>query len=212
MKLAIAMPAYRPIDQRAVLSLMALSGWLGFHQVEWTPIVPRQCAWLDVTQNFIMHRFIESGADKLLFLDDDIVFPLEAAVRLINSDRDVVGGNYRLKTEDLSLRWVCDPMPNGRVEGDYTECGLIGLGFSCLSRKVIEDMRSTNPGSMYQLGSDTPDDGQLAYQLFAPALQQGFKWDPDAVFFNRLRAAGHTPWLDTTIKLGHIGTYVYEAP
>ncbi len=210
-RIALAMPAYRMIDQRCVLSLMALASLFTARGIDVVPIVPQQCAWLDVTQNFIMHQFYESGADGLLFVDDDIIFQAPDALKLVESGRDVVGGDYRLKCKDV--RWVCDRVPNGRVDGEYVECGLIGLGFSYITRAVIEAMRALNLDALYTAGDDTPTiAGKPTFQLFAPALQQGVKWDPDSVFFNRLRAAGFTPWCDTSIKLGHLGTHVYEAP
>jgi hypothetical protein len=207
-KLAIGLPSYRPIDQRVALSWMALTSSLGVNRIEWRPLAVMQCAWLGNTLNSILRLFLASDADRLLVLDDDIVFGVEDAFRLILSPLDVVGGDYPLKARGAGM--VCQRVAGAPAEGDHSPCHTIGLGFSCLSRKAVEKVCNDNPTTLYQLANGT-DAGQLQHALFHPMLADGQKKDEDIVFYARLRAAGFTPWVDDRIKLGHIGTHVYTA-
>jgi hypothetical protein len=217
MKLAIGLPSYRQVDQRVALAWMQLASHLTANGIAWETIAVAQCAWLGTTLNTIMRRFVQSDADRLLVLDDDIVFGVEDAFRLILSPLDVVGGDYPLKARGAGM--VCsrvEPSPGWPRGSHATEfahlraCHTIGLGFSCLSRAAVEKVIADNPTSIYQVASGT-DAGQLQHALFHPMLANGQHQDDDIVFFARLRAAGFTPWVDDRIALGHIGTHVYTA-
>ena len=46
-------------------------------------------------RNVAMARFLKSGADKLWFIDDDLV-PTESSLRIFESDADIISGLYYL--------------------------------------------------------------------------------------------------------------------
>lgn len=186
---------------------MQLARALAYESVDWTIVAITQQPWLANAMNSIVHRTISIDVDGLLILDDDVIFSPEEALKLIRSGRSVVGGDYALKK--LGAGMVCRRVPNGRIDGDYVECAFLGCGFSFYSRKALEDVSAEAPA--YTAGPKDPNEGQLLRAPFHTLFSGGNRFDEDVVFFSMLVRAGHTPWLDTTIRLGHIGTHVFTS-
>ena len=72
-----------------------------------------------------------------MFVDADIQFNANDIVKLINHDKDIVGGIYLQKTLP---KMVVNTIDNGKVEGDLIEVGTLGTGFMLVKRRVFEQM------------------------------------------------------------------------
>ena len=59
-----------------------------------------------------MANFLETDSEYLLTLDDDIELPADGITKLIDDDKDYVGGIYRLKgnmtNNPYAIRWKAD--------------------------------------------------------------------------------------------------------
>lgn len=97
-------------------------------------------------RNQLINSFIESGYDKLIFLDSDITFEIGALVKLAVQPVDFVGGAYRFKQAQekypvtfTNKEYLVEEIP-GLIEVE-----ILPAGFTCMSRKVFDDIRNAHP-------------------------------------------------------------------
>jgi len=68
-----------------------------------TPIVNVKSSIIAIARNNGVARAQELGADFLLFLDSDMVFPRSTLLRLIAHGRDIVGATYLRRTPPYTI-------------------------------------------------------------------------------------------------------------
>lgn len=129
------------------------------------------------------------GATHVLWLDADMTFPPDTALRLLAHHRDVVAANYMTR--------VAPSRPTARRDGqcissaDATgleDVDLVGMGVFLMKTSVVATIPS--PRFWYSTPTETED-----------------------VFFCRLlRAAGHTIYVDHDLSrdVGHVGMHTYR--
>lgn len=143
----------------------------------------------------IVNYALQKGAD-VLFLDSDIVFPLEGFDRLIWHDKDIVSGLYfgrhKGKSNPIAYKTVKPstffrkPVLEEITEiKPFMEVQGAGLGFCLIKNRVLNTFDNVNP--------------------FEPFGNLG----EDLSFFYRCRKKGFKILLDTTFTLEHIGEYAY---
>lgn len=198
MKLFVAVPAYdRTVHAETVRSLLneqslAQGAGLGF-EVHFQP----GCSLVTMARNQLAQRFMDSDADRLIFLDSDVSFEPGALATLALRPVDFVGGAYRLKqdVESYPVGWL--PKPELWAEDGLIEVMSLPGGFMCLTRKVLEDIREAFPGREYE------HYGNTAYCWFDNPFMEGKLWGEDAVFCKYWRETGGKVWLDPELTLTH---------
>lgn len=174
-------------------------------------------ALIDRSRGRVATDFLKRGVDDiLLFIDDDIVFDPQDIRKLLvtcrTMDLDILGATYPLKTENkpsLTFRALTnnEVIPFGKNGGLY-EVRQIATGCMAVQRRVFRKMVDIG---MVQLCGDAH---LKFYPFFMPGQKQiEGKWkylSEDWNFCERSRDIGFKVWLDTTIKLGHIGPKVYD--
>jgi hypothetical protein len=137
----------------------------------------------------------EVDADYLFFVDSDIVFPADGLNKLLSWDKDVIGGMYNMKS--LPLKTTIKPLddegnrlmeetisfPDDKIFKVYG----LPTGFMLIRLKAIEKLE--NP---FDFDRDT--EGLIG---------------EDINFCIHCREIGVELWCDPTIKIGHIGYYLY---
>ena len=148
----------------------------------------------------IVNYAIEKGAD-LLFLDSDIMFPLEGFDKLVAHNADIVSGLYFMRhpaSKPVAYKTIRpktlfhEPMIENidmKTIQPYMEIAGAGLGFCLIRNNVLTALTKckVNP--------------------FEPFGGVG----EDFSFFLRCRKKGFKCMLDTTFELKHIGDYEYSA-
>jgi hypothetical protein len=131
------------------------------------------------------------GATHILWLDADMTFPPDAALRLLKHDRDIVAANYVTR--------VAPSRPTAKRDGQcissVSATGLeavdhVGMGVFLMKASVVAS--SPSPHFWYSTPTETED----------------------VYFCNLLRAAGHRIWIDHDLSkdVGHVGQYTYREP
>lgn len=129
------------------------------------------------------------GATHVLWLDADMTFPPDAALRLLKRDTDIVAANYVTR--------VAPSRPTARRDGQCVSSidrtGLeavdhVGMGAFLMRTSVVADIPS--PRFWYSTATETED----------------------VYFCNLLRKAGHTIYIDHDLSkdVGHVGTHTYR--
>lgn len=153
-------------------------------------------------------RFLESPYEILIFVDDDIYFQADhiyAIVADIKQGRDIVCGVYPTKP-DPHLSSMIQPGSQALIPSkDIVKLKYGATGFMAIHRRVLEKMAST----MNRLNTHSPL--MNYYPFFMPKISKdgNIELSEDWAFTEAATALGFSAWLDTSINVGHIGTFVY---
>lgn len=170
-------------------------------------------------RNQLATEFLESGFDRLVFLDGDISFEPGAIVKLARQPVDLVGGGYRYKqtNENYPIRWL-DKEELWANEHGLLEVEMIPTGFMAISRSLFEKLLEKYPER-----SKTKQCGVLAYCFFQMPFIDGHLYGEDFQFCKDWREIGGKVFLDPEINLthwgfkptphkGHIGNWLKNRP
>jgi len=160
------------------------------------PIFLSYDALVQRARNDCFRLAVEEGYDDLIFIDSDIEFDPEWILELIQSEKDVIGGTYRKKTDDQEM-YTVNLQDLTDHEGLLKANG-IGTGFMRMSRAAFtaaweNSIPYQNEGKEGRLVCDIQViDGQLVSE--------------DIVLCLKLRQAGFDIWLDPKMTCTHLGT------
>lgn len=178
-------------------------------------------------------KFLASGASHLLFVDADIGFRPDDVFRLLEADRDLVGGVYPIKRVDwekarqaalaglrdiqaASVGYVVrfTPSPTNSVEIDddgFGPVAYLGTGFMLIRRRVVEAVAEAHPELTARLGDVAGADGGRAVMIFEPFVEPetGQYLSEDYAFCRRWRDLGGEVFADFRTRLTHVGHAAY---
>lgn len=199
----IGMPTTRDLHPRVVNSLMQTLVQTTRMGLDCHLGLVAGCAVVTWARDEVVHLFLESGAERLFWIDSDIVWKVGDFLRLLGLSTlfDVVAAAYPAKLEPPTFYLHHD----GLTPNAY---GLIpvkgaGLGFTVVSRRAIEALVAQAP----QVRDDVT--GRTLAGVFRVGAHAGKRLGEDMAFFADLRAAGYPVHLDPQIDLGHVGVKQY---
>jgi hypothetical protein len=148
------------------------------------------CSLIGSARNKIAHRFLETKADTLVFVDADISWKAGELVKLAKRSEPVIGGTYRAKRDD-ELYHV---FGLGKQAGDlYPVKGLPG-GFLKIDRAAFEAIKPLRYADAQ---------GKAIGDYFPTGFHRGRFYGEDYGFCRLWRATGGRVWLDPSIILRH---------
>lgn len=152
-----------------------------------------------LAQDFILN----SDCTHFLAIDVDIRFKPEHIRRLLDADKDIVGGLYAAK--QLNHRWIMTELPgvpfvasNG-VQKAW-ECG---TGLKLIKRKVFEDMITAFPEIAYLC--DGRPGRPVMWDFFSMGVVDGRYLSEDYYFDYRARKIGYDIHVDGLCQVVHEG-------
>jgi hypothetical protein len=158
------------------------------------------CSDLARGRNQIVHEFMESDFDRLVFLDSDITFEPGSLIKLAHYPEDVVGGAYRLKregVEEYPVAFIQDKKELWANEHGLLEVQMVPTGFLSLSKNALNKFREAYPGREYQ------SRGVTQYCYFQIPYSDGSLYTEDSYFCREWTAAGGQIFMDPELKLTH---------
>ena len=160
-------------------------------------------------RNSCAAKFLSGDCSHLMFVDADIQFNPQDIVKLINHDKDIVGGIYPQKT--LPPKMVVNTLNNGEHEGDLIEVGTLGTGFMLIKRSVFEKMIEEGATPYVDAIGLSPEENANQYDFFQCTIDsKGRYLTEDWSFCRRWRQLGGKIWADTKIALAHVGYYRFQ--
>lgn len=152
--------------------------------------------------------------EYLFFLDSDIGFQAEDVLQLLSHQKLLISGAYPLKT--LPLQWNYALTEPAIAENPLIGIDSIGIGFSLIHRTVFQAIADKYGAEIKYIPHSDTENLQISaaeiansYHFFRE-LQNGFTWlSEDISFFLRAKNCGIQAWLDTSIKLRHVGSHIY---
>lgn len=152
MKVFIAVPAYRGITCEKFFDSLEETVQLFIDSnIDHVVSVLPGCCYIQVARNKLVQQFLESDCDTMLFLDDDISWKPEDAVRLLNVDKPIVAGIYPIKSNIEEYPMILDADESGKtaiIDGLLT-ASRVPTGFLLIKREVFEKIRAANPHLVY---------------------------------------------------------------
>jgi hypothetical protein len=190
------------------------------------------------SRNWLIAELIKTQKPwtHVLFIDDDMVPPPDALIKLLSHKKDIVAA--------LCTRRTDPPIPNIREfdekTGEYrerwtwpeglVEVGAAGTGMMLISRNALEKVadaywRCAYEREIYGLSGQAAleiqerrlkyfDETANAYWFrFLPCLAVTYEMGEDISFcFMAKRYCGIPTYCDTSVQCGHVGVYVYGIP
>lgn len=197
MKVLVAIPAYDSKiaceTARSLLQEQAVASAAG---VELQTLFAPGNSLITHARNQSVRDFMQSDADRLVFVDSDVAWEPGGLLRVAIKTEDFVGGAYRYKKaeEAYPVHWTgakVDPA-SGLVE-----VSMLPGGFMSLSKNVF--------GRLYaEHGAERAysTEGENFYAFFyLPPNGDG----EDGTFCKDWRAIGGKCWLDPDLTLTHVG-------
>ena len=205
-----------------MLSSIYVRSLLGLVNAAWTHGFAMQTRFLDGdsliprARNRLVAEFMADPQwTHLFWIDADIGFAPDDALRLLLSGHDVVAGVYPMKTDEAPPRFPVQLRPGARADLDgFAEVDAAPTGFMLIARDVLVRMAAEMPELRY-----TPDpvpgsnEGSLPHHRFFDVLAEpdnGRYLSEDFAFCHRWRALGGRVMADTTSNLTHHGTRNYR--
>ena len=189
-KLLLAVPTYGPVETQATRALRAAMMHAANHAaVSWVGDVSPNRMQFAAARNAAVELALAcpeanvQAADAMMWVDSDVVLPVDAVTRLVLAQKDFVTGVYVQREpphfpliaqfRDGHFQWIVDFPPNVVAPID-------GCGFGC----VLTSMR------MLRALPRPP----FAFETFSE----------DFTFCRRTAAAGFQLYVDTGVLCGHL--------
>jgi hypothetical protein len=158
-------------------------------------------SYVDRARNTIARRFLDSGADHLIFIDSDMSWDLESFSNLMKAPEDIVGGAYPCKNNWEFYSVVIDTDSDGypivNEETGLIQAWGVPTGFMKIHRSVFE--RLIPHVNTYEDGDTT------FYNFFGRIVEGGKSYGEDISFCIRAGNIGIKKWIEPRCSLSHYG-------
>lgn len=157
------------------------------------------CSHPAMGRNQLAKDFMDSGFDRMFFLDADITWEPGEIIKLARAPWDFVGGCYRYKKpiESYPIGWLPPQEHRPAPHKDLIEVASLPGGFLSISRSVFETLEKANPERKYE------HFGNHAFCHFDMPFENGKLWGEDSRFCKRWRDTGGRIYLKPDLTLGH---------
>ena len=185
-------------------------------------------------RNRLTHMFLKTDCTHFVAVDADIGFKAEDIIKLIYRDKEFVGGAYCAKginwdgiktalkfnpdlgesdLEKAAGKFVVgllDDHKNFAVNA-LVPVAELGGGFLCIRREVFTKIIDTSTDIKISYEPHVGDDVYKFWDTgMSPLGDSDREISEDYWLCHLWRKAGGTVWLDPTIDLNHVGSYVFK--
>lgn len=202
----LAMPVNRDLPWQTAKSLIETVTVFEKNKIKFEVQLVVGSSIVEVARTKVANTFLSSKMNRLFMLDSDMSWTPDDALRMLalSTRMSVVVGPYTAKRDPPT--YLLLPETN---EVEMNECGCIpvrghGLGFTIVHREVIEQLAAKAPlVSFDEFPNGIP-------HIFRCDVVDGNFRGEDMAFFADAKDAGHTVWMDPSLKLGHVGGKEYR--
>lgn len=134
--------------------------------------------------------------DAVIWIDADLEWNPMWIMELLGSDKDVIGGTYRKKTDDAEL-YTVKTKDLTATDGLIKVDGL-GMGFLKMSKKAVQ--------ALWDASQPYQNEGREGRMICDIQIVDGQLVSEDNVVTRKLADLGFDIWLDPRMTCCHIGT------
>jgi hypothetical protein len=196
MKLAMVTPIKDSISGPCHAALVGLAidltkkGFDVVHQIAWLS------SNLPQARMQLVREALAANADRVLFVDDDILFSPSDFHTLygaaLERKNDLLAGDYKKRI--MGGAHVGAPLEGGADSGSLLAMDHVGFGFVLATRACLESMIMAHGDACFEIGR----------------AETGAIVGEDVSFCRKWRAMGGRVWLHTQVNLGHIGPHIFR--
>lgn len=144
----------------------------------------------------LVQQAIDSKSTHMLFLDYDMYFPpirdgkafISPIARLLSRNKDIIGAPYNFRS--LPAKSTASPLSELSDKTQPYKCNVVATGFLLIKLSVFEKI-------------------QKPYFNFGRNEKAELVYGEDTWFCQQAIKAGFDVWADPTLKVQHIGEYLY---
>jgi hypothetical protein len=201
----LGMPAGRDLHGLTVKSMIGTQAMLYEARVPFQLGMVLGSSVIQWARDEVVDIFLKSSATRLFWIDSDMVWEPEQFMRLLalSQRMDVVCAAYPAKVEQPTF-YLNHEQQMEQNEYGMLEIKGVGLGFTVMSRKVVEELAANAPRIFDEAGN------RDMAAVFRVDSIDGKRRGEDMAFFSDIRNLGYKVWLDPEIDLGHVGQKVYR--
>lgn len=195
-RVAICVPSQSMIHADMAMALTGLCARAVFTTA--LAVLNEKNSMITDARNKLVKRALDFGTDWLLFIDSDMIFPMDALERLLSHDRDIVGATYNKRVHPFETL--------GRFVGDAHDVSSGGL----IEAKLLPGGFLLVRASVFRAMVDPARQQQIWFREHYDEAEPNRCISEDYAFCMAAREKGFQIWcdLDLTNKLGHIGEQV----
>ena len=102
--------------------------------------------YVSYARNILTAQFMKSDKDYLLFIDSDVEFEPECALRMVVAQKDIVCTPYRVKTDKVRYTTTVPDNDNVKIlPGGLVEITRGPSGMMLIHRRVFETLQKNRP-------------------------------------------------------------------
>lgn len=210
-KVLVASPGYDGRFDVRFLESITATILLGYkHNIQVIPLYLCYDSLVQRVRNNYFRIAYNNDFDVLFFIDSDIGWKPEDFIKLVLSDKDMIGGGYRKKHDDEELytfkvkgdteeTFEIVPDKDGILEVNGLGCGFLKISRNCFVKLFESENKSYTDGTtLTKMICDciVNQDNHFVSE----DIVLGFKW----------QKLGGKVYVDTNIDLVHVGNKAYE--
>lgn len=212
MSVAIGFPCGASLPWQTAISLMETTRACAKQGIPFNICLIAGSSIITEARSRVVDAFLKTEMSRLFWIDSDMQWNANDFVRflVLSTEMDVVVGAYPLKREGSPLVISHPDLKNFEINKyGCIKINGIGMGFSLMKREVVERVAATKPLVYDAVRKDSMRD---VFRLDTVPGPDGRvdKRGEDVAFWSDVRALGYDIWLDPSVKLGHVGNYVYQ--
>ncbi len=141
--------------------------------------------------------------DFLFTVDDDLILPPDALIKLIDADRDIVAGLYRLKCDDeVILAHVMLDGEEKLIPNDVIPIKYAATGCTLVKWEVVKRMTESFPELRYHTRSQGKKIPMWGFYI--PVIHEDRFLSEDCAFCLRAKELGFEVWAHGGVRCGHV--------
>jgi len=207
-KVLIATPSYDgKLDVYYIDSLLNTLSLAEKNNVEVYPLFICYDSLIQRARNDLFKLAYSNDIDNLFFIDGDVGWNPQDFYKLVKSDKDIIGGSYRKKTDNEELYVVkALDKDNSKLNLSVDEDGILevaglGCGFMKISRKAMN--------ALWDISKIYTSEKGDARMVFEVICENGDLISEDIYMCKKWRNLGNSVYLDTNITCSHTGAKTF---
>jgi hypothetical protein len=206
----IGMPSHRELCPQTNAALIETSAVLMKRGIPFDLQVVYGSSIVTGARTMVANKFLASNESRLFWIDSDIVWTPEdfLTILALSTELECVGATY--PTKEMPPKFMINVLEKTELETNEHGCFEVkgfGLGFTCVQRKVMEQLAEKSPKLVFP---GSPDPIPIPHMFRLDEDNGAFRGE-DMAFFADVIGLGYKVNLYPHINLGHVGPHVFRS-
>lgn len=159
---------------------------------------------LTIARNELINLAYKNNYDSMVFIDDDELWNPKTLIKILLSEKDVVGLPV-VNKGDINIQFNVS-LNRNNIQKDETDgfikVNTIGTGFLKLSKKIIVDLCESNTEILFR--------GKKLKNVFEFNYINGSFIGEDIMLCKKIKELGYSIWVDPSHTVSHMGVKMYK--